>query len=387
MFGVTPTGFVPKTIEDILSEIEADQKQAFGAGLDVSAETPIGQINGIMAAKFAELWEVSQAVDANQDPDTATDAGLDGVAAITGTLREGDTLGTVSLLATLSGVGPVPAGSVVQVLGDPTNRWVLDTAAGPGPGAFAVQATAETAGRFVATAGAISVIVTPVAGWDSVTNPLDATPGEDADTDAELRLRREQELQGAGPTVNAIRAQILGVDGVTSATVLQNVTDLVDAFGLLPHSIRAIVSGGVDAEIAQAIFDNLAAGINTNGATLVLVEDSEGISHNIRLDRPTVVPILIEVDVDVDADDYPVDGDDLIDAALIAYQEASIPPGEDVFRLKLVVPICTVAGVVNVTRLQISIDPAAVADQDIAIALDEAADFDTTRITVVSTPV
>lgn len=387
MAGLEITGFVRKTVEEILAEIESEEKSLIDPNLNVQPETPIGQLNGIFASKLGELWELAEAVNSAQNPDDASGFALDGVSAITGTFRNPATKGTVTLEVDLDAATTVPAGSIVQVAGDPDNRWVTtedvtSTTAGP----YSVEAEAETAGNIAANSGTITVIVTPVAGWNSVTNPSDADPGTEIDTDAQLRARREIELSRAGSaTVNAIRADLLNVVGVTSATVFDNPTDAFVGT-LPPHSVECVVLGGTDDDVAQGLFDTVAAGILTFGTTTVAVTDDQGFDHGISFSRPTTVDIYLEIDVDVD-DDYPVDGDDLIAAAVAAFGDANYDTGDDVILSHLNVPIYSVAGVVDVTEIRVGRAASPTSTVNEPIGSRELADLDTSRIVVTSTPI
>lgn len=353
-FGVTPAGFVRKTLEDILSEIESDERVKIDAGLDVQPETPIGQLNGIFAAKLAEVWEQMEAINANQYPDSASDFGLVGVASLTGTFPAAATKGTVVLKLTLGAAVTVPAGSVAAVFGDPTNRWVTTVAVTSVlAGVFTVAAEAELAGNISAAAATITLIVTPVAGWTLVTNDADAIEGTEIDTDAQLRIRREQELSLAGSTtINAIRADLLQVEDVTSVTVFHNPTDFTDANGLPPHTVEALVLGGTNQAVADALFDTVAGGIDTFGGFEVTVIATQGTSHLLRFSRPTAIDILVEIDLDISTD-YPATGDAAVADAIKLYVDG-LPVGNDVFLSQINGPAIGAAeGIIDVTAIRI----------------------------------
>lgn len=89
---------------------------------------------------------------------------------------------------------------------------------------------AQTYGAIAAPANSLTEIVTPIAGWDSLTNPDAGNTGRDQETDAELRLRRARSLNLLGAaTVEAITSRLLQeVPGVTSVVVFENVTTTQD---------------------------------------------------------------------------------------------------------------------------------------------------------------
>lgn len=79
-------------------------------------------------------------------------------------------------------------------------------------------------GPIVAPVNTLTEILTPISGWISINNPKAGLTGRLIETDAELRIRRNNSLRllGAG-TVESIRARLLQqVPGVTSAFVFEN---------------------------------------------------------------------------------------------------------------------------------------------------------------------
>jgi len=81
-------------------------------------------------------------------------------------------------------------------------------------------------GPIVAPINTLTEILTPISGWISINNPKAGLTGRFIETDAELRIRRNNSLRllGAG-TVESIRARLLQqVPGVTSAFVFENRT-------------------------------------------------------------------------------------------------------------------------------------------------------------------
>lgn len=85
---------------------------------------------------------------------------------------------------------------------------------------------AQVNGPIAVPVNTLTQIVTPLAGWLSLTNSEEGTLGRFVETDAALRLRRLQSLRLLGRgTVEAIQAQLLAA-GATSALVFENRTML-----------------------------------------------------------------------------------------------------------------------------------------------------------------
>ncbi len=87
MAGLTINGFESKTLQEIKAELEADYRAAFGEDIDVSSTSVIGQVIGNQAKKYAQLWELLQALYSSFDPDNAEGVPLDGVAGFVATRR------------------------------------------------------------------------------------------------------------------------------------------------------------------------------------------------------------------------------------------------------------------------------------------------------------
>jgi uncharacterized phage protein gp47/JayE len=90
--------------------------------------------------------------------------------------------------------------------------------------------------------------------------------------------------------LGSINAAIAAVSGVTRYAVEENFTGVTDANGCPPHSITAIVEGGTDANVANAIFLKRGDGAFTNGTTHVTCT-SPTETTVIGFSRPTYVPI------------------------------------------------------------------------------------------------
>lgn len=87
MTGVTDTGFVRATLPEVLADIETANIATFGAGIIQTAQSPLGQINGLFADLAASFWEIAEAVYGSLDPDQAEGARLDMLGRIRGVTR------------------------------------------------------------------------------------------------------------------------------------------------------------------------------------------------------------------------------------------------------------------------------------------------------------
>lgn len=393
-YGVTSAGFVDKPIETILSEIETAQKTALGAGFDVSAQAPAGQINGAIVTQLRELWEVAQAVYSAIDPDKAEGTSLEALAALTGTQKAAATKSTVVGKLNLAAGKTVAAGAIASVAGNSSARFVtLVDAVNSGGSAADVSVTmeAETAGQVVANAGTLTVIETAQAGWNSITNDNDAEIGADAEDDAALRIRREQELRRSGAAaVDAIKADLLALENVTSVRVFENTTDVTDSDGMPPHSVEALVVGGTANAIAQAIWDAKSAGIEDQGNTSGTAQDSDGVSHTVEFSRPVEVSLYLIFYLTKNTDPlvgpiYPADGDAQVKLAIATWAQANMGIGDDLILAQMYATLFTVSGVSDVTLIKAGTAPAPSGTSNVVIGSRSIGTIDVDNVTVIAT--
>lgn len=368
---------MPKRLDEIRTELETRWREEFGDNVDLSSESPDAQIIGIMAEREASLWEQAEAVYASGNVGSATGAALDERAAMTGLTRIPATQSTVTVTLHGTPATVIAAGRVIR-LADQLSRFTLPGATIGGGGTVDVLATAEDTGPIQALAGSTWEIVTPVTGWSSTTNALDADLGHALESDASLRARVRRSQISVSNVADAIRKAIALIDGVTEVKVAQNVLDFTDADGRPPHSFEVIVVGGSDAEIAATIWALKPDGIETYGTTTQATTDALGHSVDVRFTRPASVNIWLTAEITADAD-FPADGAALVAAELLAY-EAQIVSDLDVVAWKLLQGVET-AGIADITLfLGRSASPSL--SVPVVISAREIAALDSSRITV-----
>lgn len=70
-YGVIPEGFNRKPLAQILSELQDGMVDTFGPGVIQTPQSPLGQLNGLLADFVTQLWEVAEDVYQSYDPDQA----------------------------------------------------------------------------------------------------------------------------------------------------------------------------------------------------------------------------------------------------------------------------------------------------------------------------
>ena len=375
MAGVDSTGFTIKTLQEVLADLDASLRTSLGENLRLDADSVLGQIRGAIATEISLVWEALGEVSAALDPDQAVGVYLDALAALSGiTPRQQATFSTGTVTVNGTNGTIIPAGSRIR---DAASTVTVETtAAATIAGATSVPVQALETGPIEAAASTLTVIVTPVAGWSSVTNAAALTPGQDIESDLQLRARREASLQASGTgTDGGIRAALLEI--VEQAVVLSNRTNSTAADGTPAHAVRSILypdpnSATVEAAIATAYFGQLPAGIQAWGTDVTAtVTDSQGVDQTIEWDYATEIDTYIDVTVALAPGSDIVASD--IEDAIIAYVNA-LEIGDDVRILRLYQAIQAVSDdVLSASSLKVdTIDPP-VATTDLTIAIDEIA--------------
>lgn len=240
--------------------------------------------------------------------------------------------------------------------------------------------------------GVLTAIVNPIPGLNTVTNidhPANVD-GLNRETDRELRERYQLSLaRGGASTLDSIRASVLEVPGVWTATVLHNTSMETDPDGRPPKSVEVLVLGGADEDVAAAILDTVAAGIETYGNVEVDIPDAGGQVQLIRFSRPEQVPIYVTATVTVNAA-YPADGDQQVQRAIISVIggvdaageiHRGLGLGQPVIHSALIAAARTVPGVIDVV-IRLGTTPNPTDSSNIPIGTRQVAVTDAEKVVV-----
>ena len=216
-----------------------------------------------------------------------------------------------------------------------------------------IEVTSITVGANEIAANTIDEISTALSGLDSVNNYFEGETGRETESNQELRLRRKQDIAVAGFNfTDAIRAKIIDeVVGVSYCRVYENDSLVTDSDGIDPKSYEAVVEGGSNANIAEKLSKLKTAGIPSDGDVTVEVINDQGIPNNIKFSRPTNNYIWVKVVIDSynTEEEFPVDGEAIIKAALLEYAEDYFNIGDIIVTQKFNTPVYSVSGIGSVT--------------------------------------
>lgn len=291
---VTAEGISAPDYQTVLDTITGYFQQIYGSDAYLDPDSKDGQMVALVALAIHDANNTAISVYRSFSPATALGDALTSNVKINGITRRAATNSTVDLLLTGTVGTTITNGSVRD-----TNSvvWNLPATVVIGSdGTVVATATCANSGAVAAVAGSVNGINTPTRGWASVTNPLAATVGVAAETDAQLRVRQSQSVALASLTpFDAVDGAIANVEGVTRHKLFENDTETTDANGLPEHSISAVVEGGDATEIANTIRSVKGQGVSTYGTTAVVVTDKYGNPYTIRFSRPVDVPVYVSI--------------------------------------------------------------------------------------------
>lgn len=382
---ITAQGISAPDYQTILDTVTGYFQQIYGTDAYLEPDSKDGQMVALVALAIHDANTMAIGVYNSFSPSTGLSDALTRNVKINGIVRKGQTLSTVDLLLTGTAGTTITNGSAKDTNGITWN-FPATVSIGVG-GTVTVTASCATSGAVAAVAGSITGINTPTRGWLTVTNPLSATVGAAAETDAELRVRQGQSVALPSLTpFDAVDGALANISGVTRHKLYENDTGSVDSNGLPAHSISAIVDGGDATTIAQTIRGKKGQGVATYGTTTLVVNDAWGNPHPTSFSRPTNIPIFVALTIRVFAG-YTSQVGDQIKTAVAAYINA-LDIGDDVLLSRVYSPanLGVVSGgnsrYYDINSLAIGKTAGSVAAANIDIGYDQAASCTTANIVI-----
>lgn len=302
-------GLQIKSLSEITAELVAAFQTIYGADINVDSDSPDGQQIGIFAQNGVDIREVLERINAGFDPEQAEGVLLDQRVGINGIKRQGGTYTmqdvevTVDRALNLDGldgdIGELD-GTGYTLKDDAGNEYILAASQSPvAAGTYTYAFRSKAIGEVLVSPNTITTPVTIVAGVTGVNNPAAATvTGQDEETDAQLRARRRASITVTSTGyLDAIQAALAEIEGVTTAIVLENDSNIVDSNGTDPHTIWAIVEGGADADIAAVLYAKKSAGSGMRGTETADITRPTGETFSAYWDDPINQNLWIEFDI------------------------------------------------------------------------------------------
>ena len=426
-YGATPAGFTTKPLSQIISDLTAAIQAELGADLDLSPQTPDGQILGIFGTEIASMWELAQIAYNQFNREDTEGAGLDNVGDLTGTPRAGATYTQVycrcwldkahapyikgSLVANVSGQTEQQFANAVDVTAD------MITGSVPSANAVVLFASTTIGPTPAVNANTLNEITNSVSGWTIVNNDEAQTQlGTESELDPDYMLRQENDLAASGSCDPAATAEAIAQAGeaatppvTLSVQVLENpswVFVVINGVGLWPHSYAVIIyespsdsySGGWLlstaglAAIGQALYRNKPAGMAPVGNVLATVTDAVLGQQTVAFLVPTQLRLRVSATITARSG---VDKTKLalaVQQALVVAATAPTPPngeppngqlvpGQKVSGWQLGAVIMSVPGVFEITALTFDFQTSPTNTADLPVAANQVATIDPSTYT------
>jgi uncharacterized phage protein gp47/JayE len=230
----------------------------------------------------------------------------------------------------------------------------------------------------------IETMPDPPGGIENVTNKNEVDGGNREENDEELRERAKVELsQGSRASVPALFGAVSSVEGVTSVSVFKINVDSNET----TDGFEIVAEGGDSQDIADAIFETMAAGDTSFGgkngtADSAPSELDNGQTFSVDFSRPEPIQIYVDADLTV-ADSF--DGKDAVRDSIIDHiggifttgnESQGLGAGDDVVYGEIEYQIRDVEGVYDVSNLTVDTDSTPTATSNIAIADNQVATSD-----------
>ncbi len=332
-WGLTPKGFYRPEYVQLMNALEYKARELFGDGINLTVRSPLGIILRLDAWMLNILFSIMEKVYNSRFVDTSEGTSLYNLGRMIGLylLPAGKAKGYVTIEGECGTL--IPEGYLLSTPGGLQYTVMREEEIGESGKVLALIQAAQTGTEYNTDAGTVIKIVNPAAvrGIKAVYNEAPIINGRERETDAEYRERYYKSVDYAGGVnTDAIRAALLqDVPGVYTAFVYENDKDIPDPiYGLPPHSIEAVVYGGLDEDIAQTIYHKKAGGIQTNGSSRVPVLTKSEQMIDICFSRPVLKNIYIKITNLETNSEY--EGEDSIKEALINFIGGDASGGLDI---------------------------------------------------------
>lgn len=330
-YGVTPSGFFSPTYAEVLDNIQDKFKSVFGNDIALESNSNFGIQSRIDALIIYDAYQELQKNFYNSFVSTAKETALDRLGSNYGVTRKvaepsyaeltirtheeyliqaGEqfetedgivfTLLSDVLTAKDPNIPVVPSSKDEDQDTDDDNSDTDDDDQDSEPtGTFVGKGMAqsiETGTMNNVKANTIIVVSNPDDNIDSVTNEKAAGGGQDQETDEAYSERIMLEnVAKDGSTEKGVYAALMNLSGVRQVGFVPNPTAEIDKDGNPPYSIHTYVLGGNGQEIAQALYDNIAAGTIFVGDESYTVTDVNGFPKTMNFSFATELDIYVDV--------------------------------------------------------------------------------------------
>ena len=293
---IDSTGISAPAYSDILYTLQSQFQSIYGTDIYIEPDSQDGQWLAVLSQMVNDGNQADVTTYNGYSPTYAQGAALSSQVKING-IRRASSSNSSAVVDVGGQVGSIITNGVARDTNQ--NLWNLPaTVEIPISGTIAVTAVAQQPGAITAIAGAISTIYNPQPGWQSVSNPSAAAPGNPVQMDAALRQQQAASTSLPAQTpLQAIIANVANTPGIGRYAIYENDTGTTDSNGIPGHSIAVVAEGGNVVTIAQTIEAKKSPGTGTYGTTSETVQDPAGVPITINLFELSEVSIFVQATI------------------------------------------------------------------------------------------
>lgn len=294
---VTTNGYTRTSYADLQTLIRAIYTDNYGSNFVVDPATPQGQQIQAFVDLMDQLEDDKVDLNNKYDLDIAIGGYLDRLGAIIGIPRLEGTPSQVNTTITSSTTGyTIPADTEFSLLDNADAVYINESDVVISSLSQSVTLVSKENLNYDIQAGdnfetVLSFNEIQDIEVDTYIDGVDVE--DDSDYLSRIKLLRSGAFRQSG--VQRVSASIFELDNIIDAKVY----DINNYSSLNKGELQAVVLGGDNTEIANAILDTLDAGIDTVGSTTVTVQDFQGLNVDINFDTATELQIGLNLIYDL----------------------------------------------------------------------------------------
>ena len=302
---INENGLLIDEFSTIYNRLADKFKLIYGQDINLEQNSPDGQLLGIITNEIYDLQTLILHIYNSFDPDLAQGVELNKLLKLIAQTRRASTKSIVDITIVANANVTLPAD--YTIIDENKNEWVINAETTLISGTNIISFNAVNFGAIEASANTINDVVTVFPEIISVNNVLPAEVGRDEESDVLLRKRRNNLLSvNSNSTIAGVYSKLFLLDTVTDAVIYENATDTYDALkDLNAHTLWCIIDGGSIDEITKIIATDKTIGtdlkgtVSNNYVEIFLKADgtTRALTHIVKFDRPTEIPLYIKLTV------------------------------------------------------------------------------------------
>lgn len=298
----TENGIITPDTSNLKAEVEAEFKEIFGNDIDLSDASPLGRFCAYETECRRKVIENNASIVNTLNPRKTYGIYKDILGSLFDSKRLGGTASSV--YAKIGGVAGTLIPSGALAMDKNGNYWVSQSEITiQGNGAASGYFICQELGPIDCPVGGLNKIITPVLGWETITNEEPAELGQERQSDAEFNI---ENIYHGKALMQSILSKLKKINGFKSVWGFDNYGNTAQTLAGVTAEAKTIyvcVDGGADYEVAQCIFESKSAGAGYTGDVLVEVyEPVSGTYTPVKFNRPQIVEIFANLKVSAASD-------------------------------------------------------------------------------------